>query len=156
MKFLYILLVTLALTGCATKAPVQMTPMEIQSLQTRDFDNSKKIVFASVVSVMQDLGYTVNNADFETGLINAESSAESDEAMKFWLGQSHVSQTKATAFVEEIGKTTKVRLNFVATKQVSYAYGQTDRDDTPILEAKLYQNTFEKIENAIFVRSSAN
>ncbi len=156
MKFLNVFLVLALLTGCASTQKVQMTPMEIQSLQTRDFESTKKITFASVVSVLQDLGYSVNNADLETGIINAESTAQSDAAMKFWLGQSHVTQTKVTAFVEEIGKTTKVRLNFVSTKQVSYSYGQTDRDDTPLLDAKIYQNAFEKIENAVFVRSSSN
>ena len=68
----------------------------------------------------------------------------------------HVSQTKATAFVEQIGSKTRARLNFVEVNQTSSEYGQTSRHDTPILDAKLYQNAFEKIENAIFIRSASN
>lgn len=67
---------------------------------------------------------------------------------------SNVSQTKANAFVEEIGDITKVRINFVVTNDKSYGYGQTDRSDVQVLDATAYQNAFEKIENAIFVRDT--
>lgn len=141
------------MAGCAAKAPT-MTPLEIQSLQTREYDNDRAVVFTSVVSVFQDLGYTVKSADKDTGFITAESAASSDAASKFLLGISNVSQTSATAFIEKIGSITKVRLNFVTSSKTSSAYGQTDREDTPILDAKVYQNAFDRIESAIFVRSS--
>lgn len=157
MKFVKTLCLTLALlvSGCAMKKAPELTPMQIQALQTRDFTASKSVVFPSVISVFQDLGYTIKNADKETGIIMAESAAQSDSASRIWLGVSSVSQTSATAFVEEIGKTTKVRLNFVTSNNKSYGYGQTDREDTPILDAPTYQNAFERIENAIFVRKSS-
>ena len=63
-------------------------------------------------------------------------------------------ETKATGFIEEIGEITKARLNFVVTNKKSYAYGQTQRDDVPILDAKTYESAFDKIENAIFIRLS--
>jgi len=157
MKKLGISLVTacmLALSGCAMNNQPSMTPMQIQSLQTREYDTTKDIAFASVMSVFQDLGYIVKTADKDTGLITAEGAAQSDAAMKFWLGVTKVSQTSATAYVETIGKTTKVRLNFVTSAQKSSLYGQSDREDTPILDTKIYQNAFERVENAIFVRSS--
>jgi len=132
-----------------------MTPLEIQSMQTREYENKKKIVFASVMSVFQDLGYTVSSADINTGLITASGASQSDFSSKFWLGVTKVSQTKATAFIEQIGKFTKVRLNFVNTEKSSSAYGQTDQQDAPILDAKIYQNAFERIENAVFVRSGS-
>ncbi len=157
MKFVKTLCLTLALlvSGCAMKKVPELTPLQIQALQTRDFTTSKNVVFPSVISVFQDLGYTIKNADKETGIIMAESAAKSDSASRIWLGVSSVSQTSATAFVEEIGKTTKVRLNFVTSNNKSYGYGQTDREDTPILDAPTYQNAFERIENAIFVRKSS-
>lgn len=144
----------LVLAGCATTSAPTLTPLEIQSLQTREYEHAKNIVFPSVLSVFQDLGYTVKSADKETGFITAESAAKSDAASKFWLGISNVSQTSATAFVEEIGKITKVRLNFVVSNKKSYGYGQSDRQDTPILNAEVYKNAFERIESAIFVRSA--
>ena len=141
------------LSGCVTTSKPEMTPLELQSLQSRDYETTKEIVFPSVISVFQDIGYTITNADKETGLISAESSSDSSFASKFWLGITKVSQTKATAFIEQIGETTKARLNFVEIKKTSSGWGQSDRQDTPLLEAQLYQNAFEKIENAIFIRS---
>jgi hypothetical protein len=131
-----------------------MTPLEIQALQTRDYSSPKGIVFPSVISVFQDLGYTIKNADKDTGIIMAESAAQSDGTARFF-GVTSVTQTAATAFVEEIGKITKVRLNFVTVNNKSFGYGQTDRQDTPILDAMTYTNAFEKIENAIFVRRAS-
>lgn len=144
----------LFMTGCAAPKAPTMTPLEIQSLQTREYENGKSIVFTSIVSVFQDLGYTVKSADIDTGFVTAEGTAKSDAAMKFWLGITSVSQTSATAFVERIGEFTRVRLNFVTSQKQSSLYGQTDREDTPILDAQVYQNAFERIENAVFIRSS--
>ena len=144
----------ITLTGCAVqpqKPP--MTPLEIQSLQTREYESPKKIVFASVVSVFQDLGYTIKGADLKTGFINAESATQHDAALQILLGLSQMEQTAATAFIEEIGDRTRVRLNFVTTRQSSSAYGQSSRRDIPILDVKIYTNAFERIENAIFIRS---
>jgi len=158
MKIKHILLsmaTTLTLVSCVPPPQPTMTPLEIQSLQSRDYEASKEIVFPSIVSVFQDLGYTITNADFETGLISAESSAGSDVASAILLGFTQVTQTKATAFVEVIGGRTKARLNFVEVNSTSSSYGQTNRNDTPLLDAKIYQNAFEQIESAIFIRSQS-
>ena len=162
--------VGLTLAGCVVqqqKPP--MTPLEIQSIQTREFESPKKIVFASVVSVFQDLGYTIKNADLNTGFINAESAAQDTSigpGEEIFIGviggvlggkptrtTQSVEQTVATAFIEEIGNRARVRLNFVITRQLSSAQGQSSRRDTPILDVKIYTNAFERIENAIFIRS---
>ncbi len=163
----WLMLTALALTGCAVpqeKPP--KTPLEIQSIQTREFEAPRKVVFASTVSVFQDLGYTIKGADLHTGFINAESATQNstggEEAEIFInvlgvLGGEGVNvameQTVATAFIEEIRDMTRVRLNFVTTRQVSSVHGQTSRRDTPILDVRIYTNAFERIENAIFIRS---
>ena len=158
MKKIYLIIpfILIFLTGCETTKPnVNLTPLEIQSIQSRSYDHSKDIVFPSVMSVFQDLGYSINSADMATGLITAESAADSDKVLRFWLGITKVSQTKANAFIEEILGKTKVRINFVSTNKKSFGYGQTDRQDNQILAPQAYQNAFEKIENAIFVRSGS-
>ncbi|MDD9797620.1 MAG: hypothetical protein OXT03_00665 [Alphaproteobacteria bacterium] len=142
------------LSACAISTPAPLTPLEIQTIQTRQFEEDKSIVFASVISVFQDLGYTISNADKDTGLISAESATQSDEASQFFTGMLASSQTKATGFVERIGDFTRVRLNFVSTTHTSSLYGQTSRKDKPILDTVVYENAFEKIANAIFVRSA--
>ena len=154
--YLFLPILFILIAGCETTKPtVNLTPLEIQSMQSRSYEHSKDIVFPSVMSVFQDLGYSINSADINTGLITAESTADSDKKSKFWLGITKVSQTKANAFIEEIGSETKVRINFVVTKKKSDWYGQTDREDDQILSPEPYQNAFEKIENAIFIRSSS-
>ena len=150
----WILLTSFLLSGCVTAPKITLTPLEIQALQTRSYEHNKDIAFPSVMSVFQDLGYTVNSADKDTGLITAESATASDAASRIWLGITEVSQTKATAFIEQIGSNSSIRLNFVATSKKSTAYGRTDRQDTPILDTAVYQNAFERIETAIFMRSS--
>ena len=141
------------LTACAEPKPT-LTPLQLQSMQTRQFSSSVDRTFASTVSVFQDLGYSITSADKASGLISAESAATSDAASKFWLGIASVEQTRATAFIERIGKKTQVRLNFVAKTETSSGWGQKDRQDNAIIEATIYQNAFERIENAIFVRSN--
>lgn len=144
----------IVLTGCVAPPGPTLTPMEIQSIQTRDYEHDLNIVFPSVMSVFQDLGYSVKNANKGTGLISAESTAKSDFASKFWLGVTKVSQTSATAFIEEIGNITRVRLSFVVSDRSSTWYGQTDQDDVQILDVEVYRNAFERVENAIFVRAA--
>ena len=149
-----LMIASVLVTGCMTTAKKPaMTPLQIQSLQSREYESKKDIVFPSIISVFQDIGYTITNADIQTGLISAESSSQSDFMSKFWLGMTKVSQTKATAFVEQIGDKTRARLIFVEIKKSSSGWGQSDREDTPLLDSKLYENAFNKIENAIFIRS---
>ena len=151
----------LMVTGCVDQPQHQRTPLEIQSLQTREYESSKKIVFPSVMSVLQDLGYTIKGADKDTGFINANSathnSAGGIDILGFFLENmpdtARMEQTAATAFIEEIGARTRVRLNFVVRRQTSSSQGQSSRRDTPILDVKVYTNAFERIENAIFIRS---
>jgi len=143
------------LGACATAPPApEMTPVEIQNMQTRTYEHDLNVVFRSVVSVFQDLGYTVKQADTNAGFIQADGNADSNEALKFWLGATQTTQTKATAFVEKIGEKTHVRISFVETVEKSTAYGAEDRQETQIILAEIYQNAFERIENAIFVRTS--
>ena len=147
------ILITIFLSSCASTPSSTMTPLEIQSLQSRDYEAKKDIVFGSVVSVFQDIGYAISNADLQTGLVFAESSTESDNLSAFF-GIAKVNHTKATAFIERIGDRTKVRLNFVEVTNTSSSYGQNKKQDRPLLDAKLYQNAHEKIANAVFIRSA--
>ncbi|WP_423909918.1 hypothetical protein [Candidatus Spongiihabitans sp.] len=154
LKFAVVFIVVLV-AGCITPQAPKLTPLEIQSLQSREYEETKAVVFPSVLSVFQDLGYIVKTADKDTGFITAES--PTNNTTGFWdafAGIAVNSQTIATAFVEEIGQITKIRLNIVAKKSTSSEYGQNSKQDTPILDAKVYQNAFERIESVLFIRSS--
>lgn len=152
MKLKHIAAIVVVGFLAACNPPPQMTPLEIQSMQTRSFTASYNNTFASTMSVFQDLGYTVTNADKDTGLISAQSATDNNVAFQIFTGSTLNTQTAATAFIERLKGKSVVRLNFVQKSKTSSGWGQTDARDTPILDVTIYQNAFERIENAIFLR----
>lgn len=148
-------------SGCETM-PVQpkKTSLELQAIQAKEFETEKKVAFASVMSVFQDLGYIVSSADFDTGFITAKSPSQStnihsfDSKTFFEVIGTAQNFTSATAFIEQIRQgTTKIRLNFVKVQITSSTHGRQGRNDIPIEDPVLYQNAFVKIQEAIFIRS---
>lgn len=151
---------TLFTAGCAMNdATSNKTSLEIQSYQSRSFEVDKKMAFNSAMSVFQDLGYIVNSANLDTGFITAESPTKgakgSDAFLSFLAGLRVEGRTAVTAFVEELSpKSAKIRLNFVERKKASGEYGQQSNRDDPIQDPKIYQSAFDKISDAIFIRSA--
>ncbi len=154
LKFTTALAGLLLLAGCLMPQTLPPTPLELQALQSRDYDQDMQVAFGSVMSVFQDLGYTPTSADLETGFITAESTATGDFD---WIGllvdTSSVVQTRATAYIEQVGQRVRVRLSFVEVRSTSSDQGQAGRNDRALLDPTLYQNAFERIEQAMFVRS---
>ena len=135
-----LLVVPLFLTACATDGgSPQNTSLEIQSVQSKQFEADKKTAFNSTMSVFQDLGYVVNSASLETGFITAESPLKGADGLQAFLenisNMRSEGKTAVTAFVEEInGKTTKVRLSFVQRDKMLREYGQQANREKPILD----------------------
>lgn len=159
-KTIFLIAVAGVLSGCATNEPVTAkTSLEIQAVQAKSFEADKTTTFRSVLSVLQDLGYVVASASLETGFISADSPTKQDTsgaatfAMLFG-GVRTEGKTSVTASVEEFGKDTRVRLNFVDKRARSSAYGQRAADEVPIEDPKVYNNAFEKISEAIFIRKA--
>lgn len=150
----WLLIVALMLTGCASNGSGEMTPLQIQAFQTHEFEAPKKTVFASVVTVFQDLGYIIESADVETGFITSASASVNKTG--FWQamgGTTSSGKTRATAFVEEIQPNfVTVRLNFVDTQDISTAYGQDSSQDKPVVDPEPYRVAFDKIGDAVFIR----
>jgi type IV pilus biogenesis protein CpaD/CtpE len=146
---------TLLVAGCATTPKASPTPLQIQAYQTKEFEVDKTIALGAVISVFQDLGYIVQSADKDTGFITATSPNKSNSNLLFALaGTSRTGHTKATAFLEQIRpKFTSVRLNFVVNERMSTEKGQLSEEDTPVTDPKTYQIAFNRIEDAIFVRT---
>jgi hypothetical protein len=154
-----ILAASLIISGCAIdNPPPQKTSLEIQSFQSRQFDADKKTAFNSTMSVFQDLGYVVNSASLETGFISAESPLKGSEGIRAFLenisSMRTEGKTAVTAFVEDTGaRSTKVRLNFVQRDKLQSDKQQSNRE-TPIMDPKVYESAFNKIGDAIFIRTS--
>ncbi len=160
-KIITIVLVAGLAVGCAPQ-PVkpQKTSLEIQAIQARTFDADKKVTFNAVMSILQDLGYIIGSASFETGFITAESpnrqvdSASARMALLFG-GVRTEGKTAVTVSIEEFSPNkTRVRLNLVDRQIRSGAYGQRAADDTPIEDPKIYESAFDKIGEAIFIRQA--
>jgi hypothetical protein len=141
----------------AAKQP-GLTPMQIQAMQQREFEAPKAALFSSVVDVFQDLGYTINSADINTGFITAESATVNKTG--FWDAMAYQTasgNTRATAFIEQMPSgMTRVRLNFVNSKALSTQWGQNSKQDKPILDPAIYQRAYEKVDEALFVRTATN
>lgn len=151
MRFAILALVVV-LAGCVASTGPTKTSIQLQAFQSKEFETTKKIAFASTMSVFQDLGYTIGTADLETGFITGKSPTKQDFVL--FVGQ-RMQDVKATAFVEQMGKSrTKIRLNFVNSTQTSSGYGMKGAHDNPIEDPQVYQDTFTKIAKAVFVRES--
>ena len=129
------------------------TSLELQSIQSKQFETTKKIAFASTLSVFQDLGYVIESGDFATGLITGKSPTKG--GMIF--GGRTQEFRRATGFVEIVKKGfAKIRINFVDVTKASSAYGMQQGVDVPVEEPEIYQEVFKKIRKAIFVRKNVN
>lgn len=152
-------LISLWIAGCSTPEP-QKTSLEIQAIQAQNFDASKKVAFNAVMSVLQDLGFIVQSASLETGFITADSPVKQDTSggatfMAIFGGVRSEGKSAVTASVEEItGKKSRIRLNFLNRSTRSSSYGQNATQDTPVLDPAVYQKAFDKIGEAIFIRTA--
>lgn len=151
----YSLVLLLALSGCSLSNEPEKTSLEIQAIQMQEFETNKEVGFNSVMSVLQDLGFIIQSASLSTGFITAESPAK--QIHSFWSilgGVAMNHKIAVTASVESIGKKTKIRLNFVEKASSSSQYGQISNNDSPVLDPLVYQDTFNKIGDAIFIRKA--
>jgi hypothetical protein len=134
----------------------QLSGLELQQIQAKDFESNYDVVFGSVMSVLQDEGYIISAADKSTGLITAQGQSKSgvNYNLLWGLGKK-TSAVRVSSTVEKTSPIiTRVRLNFVSTSSSSSGYGIGSSDDKMITEAKIYTNAFEKIEQSIFVKQA--
>ncbi len=135
----------------------ELSGLELQQLQARDFESPKSITFPAVMTVLQDSGYRISAADKDTGIITGSASTNSKMSYNLFLGFGRSKKTPVVSvFVEDRGVGSRVRLNFVLAKTKSSLYGMSSSDEEPITDSLIYQGAFEKIEKEIFVRQALN
>jgi hypothetical protein len=151
------------LSGC-TPAP-QLTPLQIQAMQTQTFETTQKKAFTAVMTVLQDKGYTIKSTDAESGFITAESSTlDSNDIKIFGLSfeqDNHKDQTASvTASVRKITQNKKeaavVRLGIVSHYNTSNKGGKTYTKSNQVLDPQAYQAFFADIRQQIFVGDAIN
>ncbi|MEI6486385.1 MAG: hypothetical protein WCO11_08965 [Sphingomonadales bacterium] len=156
MKYLQNLVV--AVTMLAVSQPVlagkpEISGMELQQIQAKDFETAYDVAFPAVMTTLQDSGYRILTAQKDTGLITALGSSSSHLIWAPFLGFRSKKQVPAVSvFIESRGKSrTKIRLSFVMST------GKSDKaftDEKPLTDPAVYRDAFEKIEKEIFVRQS--
>lgn len=154
---------SLLLLSCAsfnaTGAVSEMIPpMELQAVQAREFNVPRETAFKAVMSVLQDLGYTLQSADIASGFISAVSPAvdTTSPISKFLLGSDSYSEVAVTAsFLPMPSGTTRVRLNFVERRAKLELMGKS-RDDRPVLDPDVYEKAWEKVDETLFMLKATN
>ena len=152
----FLLIAFTALTGCTHTPPKptpyqsKLDPLALQQMQTQEFETSKKILFASTISVFQDSGFVVETGDLETGFITAQSPTTAGNTyMYYWMERrsGETVEERATAFVEDWRNGyARIRLNFIVRNNGSV--------DFPIEDPAYYEKIFNKIREAVFLREA--
>jgi hypothetical protein len=137
---------------CPAKEPA-LTGMALQQIQAKDFETTAAVAFPAVMTVLQDGGFRIQDADKDTGLITAIGSAKSHVIWAPFAGfRSKKKFPIVSSFIEQRGKSiTRIRLNFVMST------GKSDKaftDEVPITDPEVYRDAFERIEKEIFVRQA--
>ncbi|HEX4738418.1 MAG TPA: hypothetical protein VH331_12740 [Allosphingosinicella sp.] len=154
-KLLFAAVAAALVAGPASaKKPPQATGLELQQIQSRDFEGSYDQVFPSVVSVLQDAGYRIQSADKGSGLITGLASTKSHASFTLFVGMGRSKKAPVVyAFIEPRGqKVARVRLSFVMAKTKSSLYGMNSSDEEPITDPQVYRDAFDAIGKALFVR----
>ena len=150
-------------TGCLGPLPpdaAALPPTELRAIQTRAYDQpDTKAVLKTVLDVLQDDGYIVDYGQIELGILHAtktiSSSGDQDfnRTDGFFAGAAGsrsaggTVRLEATANITAFGAGTKVRLS-LQRATLSY-YGPVDAGT--ILDAKVYQEFFAKLDRGIFL-----
>jgi hypothetical protein len=147
-------LLLLFLVGCAAQPKVVQSQMQIRAYQSHEYETTKRIAFDSTMSVLQDAGFIIESADFETGFITGKGTTESHTAI--WLGTVN-EYVRMTAFVEQ--RTTsvaRVRVNLVESSQRKSVWNEAQDviNEVGVRDPETYQQLFEKIDQAIFIKKN--
>lgn len=127
---LLLLLSLLSLAGCATTTPTNIagsgTQLETRQIQTREYDTlNKAMTMRSVIATLQDLGFTIDQADAELGTVTATR-----------LDQYTIRMT--VTVVQKDGERISVRAN-------------ARIGENSVLDAATYQDFFVVLDKAMFL-----
>lgn len=149
----------MGLTGCITVDSIfgemdqQVSSVELQAIQTREFEATEKQAFGAVIATFQDYGYAITSADRETGMVLAKTTADADYS--YMTGLTRVEYNKASAFIEMVDKTrVKIRVSIVKYVSAKGAYGGGGEKEAMRTNPQIYQEIFAKIQHALFLKKN--
>lgn len=127
---------SMLLHGCAAPEPTQdlLAPteaqMKIRSMQTRTFDvKDRQLAMRGVIAALQDLGFIIERANEQLGLVTAARFAEPN-------------------FYDVVGVTVTVRQQEAGRMMIR---ANAIYNNKPIEDPKVYQNFFATLERSLFM-----
>jgi hypothetical protein len=157
-----------ALTGCVSpiqRDTSQFTALELRAMQTRTYDGQEaKATLKTVLNVLQDEGFLVDHGNTELGLLHGSKTIDEFSGRSPGAGPAvfgapfrtefaptmNMVTIEATANVSEFGAQTKVRVNF--QRKVTNLDGVLIFA-APVVDAKVYQEFFAKLERGLFIEN---
>jgi hypothetical protein len=128
-------LLCLVVTGCAGTTPEVTgsgSQLAARQIQTRDYDTlDKQLTMRSVLATMQDLGFTIDNADLTLGTITGTRIYYEDDYENFTMRMTVTVREKEDNRVS-------VRAN-------------ARLDDKAISDPRTYQDFFAALDKAMFL-----
>lgn len=144
-------------TPAIAKKQPEVSGLALQQIQSRDYEVSKDITFPAVMTVLQDSGYRIEAADKDTGLITGVASTKNVTTYNIFWGLGKKKRTPTvSAFIENRGQGSRIRLNFVLSTTKSRIYGVGSSDEEPITDPAAYRDAFDRIDKEVFVRQAMN
>lgn len=147
------------LSGCVTVDNIfgeidsPVSAVELQAMQTREFDATENQAFAAVIATFQDYGYLINSADKSTGMVLAKTTSEAE--ISHFTGITRVEYNKATAFITTVAKDrVKIRVSIVKYVSAKSAYGGGGEKEAVRTKPEIYQEMFAKIQQNIFLKKN--
>jgi len=169
------LLVLLLFSGCATTIPkeaLQLSPesLKLRQLQTRSFDTNEKTLLSSSASLLQDLGFNIEETSSELGVITCSKRRDATSTSQI-VGAIFVALFTGAATpvdkeqlirasvvthpmnIDEKDKSkdkTAVRVTF--QRIVTNTQGQVSRREC-IIEEPIYKEFFDKLSQSLFLEA---
>jgi hypothetical protein len=154
-NLLFAIMALCACAACNVQGPKpyesKVDPLALQAMQTQEFETTKAILFAASVSVFQDMGFTIEAGELNTGIITAKSPTTTELSLGYYRSVT----IRASAFVESTKpKHAKVRLNFVESRSKDAGFGAGSSNDIPFEDPAYYERVFTKIREGVFLREA--
>lgn len=135
--------------------PVELSEVELATLQKREIPVGVDVVFRSSISALQEMGYVNINASKDAGTITAETDAKSKLVYNiFWgFGKKKLTQL-ASVFVEPISPTLTRMSVKLQTVEAKSRMGSSYSDGKPVAFAEPYSAFYTEFEKALSVRTA--
>lgn len=160
-KFLLIFLSSILITSCALQPP--LNHLQIQAMQTQEFSVTKRQAYDATMNVLQNKGYEIKSANFNTGIITAQSPTNFDVV----IGRSHDTINAYITHTRKHGKSiSRIRISDMLTREISEtdtsflagSFVRTRRSvntkDEQVLDPEFYKEIFNEIRQQLFVADS--